>query len=393
MLLGIVAKNSILLIDFAIEEMAKGVPKYDAIIDAGHKRAQPIVMTTVAMVAGMVPTALSLVGRRQLARADGRHRDRRPDPVDHADAGDRAGRLQPRRSASRSGSAPKLGRMLTYRRASTCRRPPRPGASERGRVTMARCRLCDGMSRPPLRPCRFQPGPERAADAARRDRPARRDGGDLRRRAQLEPISIPPGASSRLRRGGDGRRPGRLVRGHRLVPPPARPADPAHRDHPAQQGPHRRHARHVPQGQFPHPGGGRAADAAASTSPARSAASCQAPQGEATRHAPGRHRGCSPTCSRASTRSGSAAWSRARSPSACAARGRAAARPGAGRGDHRGAPRADARRRRRAGRRATLDANEELIREMVHEARRLGAASWPGSTRSSPTRSSTACAS
>ena len=62
MLLGIVAKNSILLIDFALEEMEKGVPLYDAIVDAGHKRAQPIVMTTVAMVAGMVPTALSLSG-------------------------------------------------------------------------------------------------------------------------------------------------------------------------------------------------------------------------------------------------------------------------------------------------------------------------------------------
>lgn len=62
MLLGIVAKNSILLVDFAIEEMGKGVPKMEAIIDAGHKRAQPIVMTTVAMVAGMVPTALSLSG-------------------------------------------------------------------------------------------------------------------------------------------------------------------------------------------------------------------------------------------------------------------------------------------------------------------------------------------
>lgn len=62
MLLGIVAKNSILLIDFALEEMEKGVPQIEAIIDAGHKRAQPIVMTTVAMVAGMVPTALSLTG-------------------------------------------------------------------------------------------------------------------------------------------------------------------------------------------------------------------------------------------------------------------------------------------------------------------------------------------
>jgi multidrug efflux pump subunit AcrB len=62
MLLGIVAKNSILLIDFALEEMGKGVKKFDAILDAGHKRAQPIVMTTVAMVAGMLPTALSLSG-------------------------------------------------------------------------------------------------------------------------------------------------------------------------------------------------------------------------------------------------------------------------------------------------------------------------------------------
>ncbi|MBT2135201.1 efflux RND transporter permease subunit [Croceibacterium sp. LX-88] len=62
MLLGIVAKNSILLIDFAIEEMANGVPKKEAIIDAGHKRAQPILMTTVAMTAGMIPTALSLSG-------------------------------------------------------------------------------------------------------------------------------------------------------------------------------------------------------------------------------------------------------------------------------------------------------------------------------------------
>jgi multidrug efflux pump subunit AcrB len=62
MLLGIVAKNSILLIDFALEEMNKGVGKVEAIIDAGHKRAQPIVMTTVAMVAGMMPTALALTG-------------------------------------------------------------------------------------------------------------------------------------------------------------------------------------------------------------------------------------------------------------------------------------------------------------------------------------------
>jgi multidrug efflux pump subunit AcrB len=62
MLLGIVAKNSILLVDFALEEMGKGVDKRVAILDSGHKRAQPIVMTTVAMVAGMLPIALALSG-------------------------------------------------------------------------------------------------------------------------------------------------------------------------------------------------------------------------------------------------------------------------------------------------------------------------------------------
>ncbi len=62
MLLGIVAKNSILVVDFALEEMDRGADKNYAILEAGHKRAQPIVMTTVAMVAGMIPTALALSG-------------------------------------------------------------------------------------------------------------------------------------------------------------------------------------------------------------------------------------------------------------------------------------------------------------------------------------------
>ena len=62
MLFGIVAKNSILLVDFAVEMMNHGMEKNEAIYEAGHKRAQPIVMTTVAMVAGMLPIALSLNG-------------------------------------------------------------------------------------------------------------------------------------------------------------------------------------------------------------------------------------------------------------------------------------------------------------------------------------------
>ena len=62
MLFGIVAKNSILLIDFAVEMMNHGMPKNEAIWEAGHKRAQPIVMTTIAMVFGMLPTAVSITG-------------------------------------------------------------------------------------------------------------------------------------------------------------------------------------------------------------------------------------------------------------------------------------------------------------------------------------------
>jgi len=62
MLFGIVAKNSILLVDFAVEMMNHGMAKDEAIREAGHKRAQPIVMTTVAMVAGMLPIALSITG-------------------------------------------------------------------------------------------------------------------------------------------------------------------------------------------------------------------------------------------------------------------------------------------------------------------------------------------
>jgi multidrug efflux pump subunit AcrB len=62
MLFGIVAKNSILLVDFALEEMERGKTRFEAIVEAGKKRAQPIVMTTVAMTAGMIPTAMSLSG-------------------------------------------------------------------------------------------------------------------------------------------------------------------------------------------------------------------------------------------------------------------------------------------------------------------------------------------
>jgi multidrug efflux pump subunit AcrB len=60
MLMGLVTKNAIMLVDFAVEEMARGVDRVTAIIDAGRKRARPIVMTTIAMAAGMVPSAMAL---------------------------------------------------------------------------------------------------------------------------------------------------------------------------------------------------------------------------------------------------------------------------------------------------------------------------------------------
>ncbi len=62
MLMGIVAKNSILLVDFAIEEIRAGKDRLTAILESGHKRARPIVMTTVAMIAGMIPVVVGLHG-------------------------------------------------------------------------------------------------------------------------------------------------------------------------------------------------------------------------------------------------------------------------------------------------------------------------------------------
>jgi HAE1 family hydrophobic/amphiphilic exporter-1 len=60
MLLGLAAKNSILLVDYAIELESSGVSQRQALIEACRERARPIIMTTVAMAAGMLPTALAL---------------------------------------------------------------------------------------------------------------------------------------------------------------------------------------------------------------------------------------------------------------------------------------------------------------------------------------------
>lgn len=60
MLMGIVTKNSILLVDYAILAREAGMSRFDALVDACHKRSRPIVMTTIAMGTGMMPLALGL---------------------------------------------------------------------------------------------------------------------------------------------------------------------------------------------------------------------------------------------------------------------------------------------------------------------------------------------
>ncbi len=59
MLMAIVSKNSILLVDFIIEARAQGMSRYEALLNAGRKRARAIIMTTIAMVAGMLPAVFA----------------------------------------------------------------------------------------------------------------------------------------------------------------------------------------------------------------------------------------------------------------------------------------------------------------------------------------------
>ena len=59
MLLGLVTKNGILIVDFANELKAKGMPVVEALVEAGRERLRPILMTTFSMVLGMIPLAIS----------------------------------------------------------------------------------------------------------------------------------------------------------------------------------------------------------------------------------------------------------------------------------------------------------------------------------------------
>lgn len=66
MLIGLVCKNAILLVDFTNQRKAAGESTYNALIQANHARLRPILMTTIAMVFGMVPIAVATGGAAQM---------------------------------------------------------------------------------------------------------------------------------------------------------------------------------------------------------------------------------------------------------------------------------------------------------------------------------------
>jgi multidrug efflux pump subunit AcrB len=59
MLMGLVAKNAILLLDAARSREAEGMDREEALMEAGRARLRPILMTTFALIAGMLPVALA----------------------------------------------------------------------------------------------------------------------------------------------------------------------------------------------------------------------------------------------------------------------------------------------------------------------------------------------
>ena len=84
MVIGIVAKNGILLLDADQSFRAAGYSAHDAMIQAGRRRLRPIVMTAMAAVAGMLPLALALGAGSQMLPTAGHRGHRRHHHFDGA---------------------------------------------------------------------------------------------------------------------------------------------------------------------------------------------------------------------------------------------------------------------------------------------------------------------
>ena len=98
MLMGLVTKNAILLVDYTKVLRRRGIDRRKALILAGRTRLRPILMTTSAMIFGMLPLFFALGEGAEFRAPDGPRGRRRPDHLDAAHADRRAGRLHdPRR--------------------------------------------------------------------------------------------------------------------------------------------------------------------------------------------------------------------------------------------------------------------------------------------------------
>ena len=146
MLMGIVAKNAILLVDFAKWGKERGLDRREALIEAGAIRLRPILMTTFALIAGMLPVAL---GKRRGRAVPGAHGHRHHRRRDHLHAADAAG--DPHRVGAAGRDARELPGPLRRqgRRRQGRPRARRAGGTRRCRTSPPAC----AASRSPSRPC------------------------------------------------------------------------------------------------------------------------------------------------------------------------------------------------------------------------------------------------
>ena len=122
MLFGIVKKNSILQVDYTNTLRSRAWNGTRRSSPPTTCRLRPILMTTIAIIAGMLPIAFGRGGRRRLARVDGGHDHRRPGALPAADAARHAGRLFVfRRSARRRGRSRPRSRSIASTASSSAR--------------------------------------------------------------------------------------------------------------------------------------------------------------------------------------------------------------------------------------------------------------------------------